>query len=54
MHVSGGGKLKQWQRLQKEYCRELHHKLRTLGAYRDGTLWCEENEKEWTLVPLQH
>ena len=52
--VGGGGTLFQCQRLNKDLCKEVDQKLKTLGVNRDGTLRHEYKEDEWRLVPLGH
>ena len=52
--VGGRGTLFQCQRLNKDWCKEVDQKLRTLGVNRDGTLRHGYNQDEWRLVPLGH
>ena len=54
LDIGRGGTLFQWQRLNKDLCKEVDQKLRTLGVNRDGTLRHEYKGGEWRLVPFGH
>ena len=53
-NVGGGGTLLQWQKLNRDQCKDIDCRLRVQSVTREGFLKSDNDIQEWRLVRLGH